>query len=200
VTHTEQSGHKLLMPQKPCTGVENWDRGSCPRDDIWDKGQADLDAEGRDGLAWGMAINPVSRRGQHQMHVHVDQVQPTLAASIAYAFHTQQKRTFNLDCKLSKNKHTMEDCDVFTGQVQPTDNFKPSVEIVPNLKHPSLMNPGPFSRAYGNGAQLTRDNYNVLWASTLVIRVPFTTDVWAVVVNKGGPAECFFVNNPNCQY
>jgi hypothetical protein len=42
------------------------------------------------------------------------------------------------------------------------------------------------------GAQPSNKNPLVLWASTLVVRVPKATDVWAVVTNPTGLAERFF--------
>jgi hypothetical protein len=55
----------------------------------------------------------------------------------------------------------------------------------------------PFEKVYGT--QPDNKQPNVLWASTLVTKVEGTTDVWAVVVNPKGPAECFFVphNEPD---
>ncbi len=54
------------MPSAPCTGIENWNQGKCPKEEIWDEGAATL-ASAKKGHGWGMAINPVSRRGQHQV-------------------------------------------------------------------------------------------------------------------------------------
>jgi hypothetical protein len=55
-----------LLPSTPCTGIENWNQGQCPQEAIWDEGAAILDRSQK-GAGWGMAINPVSRRGQHQV-------------------------------------------------------------------------------------------------------------------------------------
>jgi hypothetical protein len=57
-----------LMPSAPCTGIENWNQGQCPQEAIWDEGAAILDRSQK-GAGWGMAINPVSRRGQHQVRL-----------------------------------------------------------------------------------------------------------------------------------
>jgi hypothetical protein len=55
------------MPTKPCTGVENYNQPPCPGESIWNEGQAILDAVDPKDPLLGMAINPVSRRGQHQV-------------------------------------------------------------------------------------------------------------------------------------
>jgi hypothetical protein len=58
------------MPATPCTGVENWDNSDggsgCPGESIWDVAHKELVNAQRDAT-WGMSINPVSRRGQHQV-------------------------------------------------------------------------------------------------------------------------------------
>jgi hypothetical protein len=51
--------------------VENWNNPpqhgtGCPGEDIWDHGRDILKGAGKDAT-WGMAINPVNRRGQHQV-------------------------------------------------------------------------------------------------------------------------------------
>lgn len=48
----------------------------------------------------------------------------------------------------------------------------------------------PFFIAYGSHPD--NSNMLVLHASTLVVRVPKTTNKWAIVTNPTGPAECFF--------
>ena len=48
----------------------------------------------------------------------------------------------------------------------------------------------PFFTSYGN--KLDQTNPNVLSASTLVVRVPNASGLWAVVTNPTGPAECMF--------
>jgi hypothetical protein len=60
------------MPTAACTGVENWNNPGnhkgCPGEDIWDEGRTILKNAGK-GAGWGMAINPVSKRGQHQVRL-----------------------------------------------------------------------------------------------------------------------------------
>lgn len=62
--------HAQVMPATPCTGVENWDNSDggngCPGESIWDVAHTELVNAKRDAM-WGMSINPVSRRGQHQV-------------------------------------------------------------------------------------------------------------------------------------
>lgn len=65
-----------VMPADPCPGVEHWSNpnaGSvktikCPGEDIWSAANAVIRDSGLwDVDLWGMAINPVNRRGQHQV-------------------------------------------------------------------------------------------------------------------------------------
>jgi hypothetical protein len=59
-----------VLPTAACTGVENWDNPKphtgCPGEKIWDFGRDQLKSK---DATWGMAINPVSLRGQHQVRL-----------------------------------------------------------------------------------------------------------------------------------
>lgn len=56
-----------VIPRSPCKGVESWDnRNVCPGDAIWSYGFNELKNAHKQDL-YGMAINPVERRGQHQV-------------------------------------------------------------------------------------------------------------------------------------
>lgn len=57
------------------------------------------------------------------------------------------------------------------------------------LTAPSPSKAQPFLHSYGS--DLSNKNPLVLWASTLVMRVPKAANTWAVVTNPTGPAECF---------
>jgi len=183
------SDHILLMPSGPCTGVENWDRLPCPKEAIWDQGLAEIKNAGKDPSSWGMSINPVSRRGQHQMHVHLGEVQLNVAKAISTGFHQMNKTDFYLDCGLDNNKRTLEKCVVHTsGSI---DRYNPHVQIKHKINNPSEL--APFSTVYGGSSKLNNDN--VLWASMLVIKVFNAPNTWALVTNHAGPAECFLKNN-----
>jgi hypothetical protein len=61
-----------VIPANPCTGVENWDNaasgGGCPGEAIWKTGADEIDkAKLPGGTTYGMAINPIGRRGHHQV-------------------------------------------------------------------------------------------------------------------------------------
>jgi hypothetical protein len=74
-----------LMPSQACVGVENWNsaHGSgCPGEDIWDHGSGLLKQAGKDAT-WGMAINPVNRRGQHQVRINLNLCCVYLAVCVA---------------------------------------------------------------------------------------------------------------------
>ena len=55
-----------VMPADACTGVENWNKGGCPGEKIWSKGAQELERANHK-YDYGMAINPVERRGMHQV-------------------------------------------------------------------------------------------------------------------------------------
>lgn len=125
------------MPTQPCTGVDNWNKNNkdnnCPSDSnngqheaIWNAAQGELDAAGRDAT-WGMAINSVGRRGQHQMHIHLAQIYPSLASSIAYAHNSLGLAgPFRLDCKLTKKKRLLDKCSILPASAT-ADDFNPRV-------------------------------------------------------------------------
>jgi hypothetical protein len=68
INATGSTRHVLVMPTDPCTGVENWNRGSCPGEDVWDAVWWEVEGAGP-GFLGGVAVNPVSRRSQHQVRV-----------------------------------------------------------------------------------------------------------------------------------
>lgn len=55
-----------LMPSNPCMGVESWNKPGCPGESIWTEGAKLLEGAGKK-YNYGMAINPVQRRGMHQV-------------------------------------------------------------------------------------------------------------------------------------
>jgi hypothetical protein len=63
----------------------------------------------------------------------------------------------------------------------------PLLQVHIVLKQSTPGDAKPFTVAYGKPLDNTNDK--VLWASTLVVRVPWTDDDWAIIVNPGGPAE-----------
>lgn len=102
---------------------------ACPLgESIWNQGQSDLDSSGKDKLNWGMAINPIFRRGQHQMHIHLAEVQPTLIDNIKYGFGKENRTSFYLNCGLSDTKRTMEGCKVLPVGSKP-DRHTPHVSL-----------------------------------------------------------------------
>lgn len=54
------------MPSNPCMGVEVWNKPACPGESIWSEGAKLLEGAGKK-YDYGMAINPVQRRGMHQV-------------------------------------------------------------------------------------------------------------------------------------
>jgi len=179
------------MPATPCTGVENWDNSDggsgCPGESIWDVAHSELVNAKRDAL-WGMSINPVSRRGQHQMHVHIAQVDTTLMKAIVDGLNAPSS-LFYVDCSLSGSSHGKSRLEGCKYSASKCTNC-PEVHIKHQHTNPSGAH--PFEVAYGS--KPSNSNPNALKASTLVLRLPnkVATDTWAVVINPYGPAECFF--------
>lgn len=61
-----------VVPANPCTGVENWDTAAahgCPGEAIWDTGAEEID-RAKPKETYGMAINPIGRRGHHQVRCY----------------------------------------------------------------------------------------------------------------------------------
>lgn len=56
-----------VLPTQPCSGVENWYHGGCGGEGIWGYSEQLLASAGKTAGKWGMAINPIKRRGQHQV-------------------------------------------------------------------------------------------------------------------------------------
>jgi len=186
--------HALVMPADACTGVENWDRPGCPQEAIWDAAASELDKAGKAG--WGMAINPVNKRGQHQMHVHLAQLYPSLIKTVKYVYHTllqEKKHTFHLDCDLSQTHKRFDHCKNMTNSAT---FFTPLVIIKDEHDDPSKAK--PFETVYGPNPSNSSTGCNgactALESSLLVFKLP-QSRTWVLVANKAGPAECFF--NPN---
>lgn len=83
---------------------------------------------------YGMAINPVQRRGQNQMHVHLAQLFPSLLSTLAYAVNSLRLSMFYLDCGLQDKAMPLQDCKLLADGVQP------------NVTHPQVIGT-PASKA-----------------------------------------------------
>jgi hypothetical protein len=68
INATGSTRHVLVMPTDPCIGVENWNRASCPGEEMWDAAWWEVEGAGPKFIG-GVAVNPVSRRSQHQVRV-----------------------------------------------------------------------------------------------------------------------------------
>jgi hypothetical protein len=68
-----------VLPVAPCTGVESFvNTTGCSGEDIWDAAWATLPSSDHHVKALG--INAVHHRTQHQMHVHVAEIQRELGS------------------------------------------------------------------------------------------------------------------------
>lgn len=65
--------------------------------------------------------------------------------------------------------------------------MRPWLQVTIVLKQSTPSGAQPFKVVYGK--PLDQTNNKLLWASTLVVRVPWTDDAWAIIVNPAGPAE-----------
>jgi len=71
--------HVLVVPAPACTGVEAWNTAACGFEYIWDAAWRLITAAGKDRTK-AMAINGQHTRGQHQMHIHVADIQRSLGS------------------------------------------------------------------------------------------------------------------------
>lgn len=144
-----------------------------------------------DEYLWGLAINPVHRRGQHQMHVHIGQVFHSLLGAVVYGYHTEKKSSFELVCTGNK----LDACKFATTSA--ATNVKVTVKVgtspTNRMSTPDLAE--PFKTAYPK-LDNSDPNGPVLFSSTLVLPMPFVRyGGWAIIRNPAGPAECFY--NPH---
>lgn len=172
------SKHTMVMPAKPCTGVEHHSVGDCPGEAIWNEAYRLLVGAGKQGK-YGMAINPVQRRSEHQMHVHLAEVKSTLRAAVEQLAKSQTSGC--IDCGGSS---TLGTCSVVTGTCKPNSHLTVSI-------HSGILEPAaakPFETVYGKDPHASGGTANVEQASALVMHVPNTLK-FAVLSNPRGPAE-----------
>jgi hypothetical protein len=96
-----KADHPLAVPTAPCRGVEDAAKGvaGCKASSIWDEAwAAGVVAQNRDERAWGLAVNPTNLRGEHQLHVHVAQVQRSLQRALAEVATKQLTAPTEIDC------------------------------------------------------------------------------------------------------
>ncbi|KAH7617713.1 hypothetical protein NADE_004115 [Nannochloris sp. 'desiccata'] len=74
---SERGGHRLVVPIAPCRGVEDWKEKKCGGEDIWDHAWGFAG-----GPDFGLAVNPVQRRSQHQLHIHIAKLQQGLLPAL----------------------------------------------------------------------------------------------------------------------
>lgn len=66
-----------VVPIAPCRGVEDWKEKKCGGEDIWDHAWGFAG-----GPDFGLAVNPVQRRSQHQLHIHIAKLQQGLLPAL----------------------------------------------------------------------------------------------------------------------
>ncbi|KAL4424407.1 hypothetical protein ABPG77_005650 [Micractinium sp. CCAP 211/92] len=80
-TGTPAQDHFLVLPTKPCSGVEMYSVTACgPGDAALDYAWSLL--SGPEKATKGLGVNGNHRRTQHQLHIHVANVQPSLAEAL----------------------------------------------------------------------------------------------------------------------
>lgn len=118
------------------------------------------------------------------MHVHLAEVFGSLMGAIV--------DVHNASLSTGKKSSFIVCAGKQTNSCKPTDKGDDKKNIKVTLV--TASSPGkaqPFLLAYGSAPN--NKNPLVLNASTLVVRVPKTTDEWAIITNPTGPAECFFI-------
>ena len=72
------ANHWLVVPKRPCTGIESMDT-KCIQEVFWEwawKAALEKGFDAQDLNGWATLLNPVNSRSQHQMHFRVASFQP----------------------------------------------------------------------------------------------------------------------------
>ena len=97
---TSPRDHVLVMPTKPCRGVEDANSvPACGGEGIWD---AAWRAVVGDSKQFGLAVNPTARRTRHQLHIHVAKMLPSLQKSLAEVASHKDTSWIGISCTRTK--------------------------------------------------------------------------------------------------
>ncbi len=171
-----RGGHRLVLPVAPCRGVEDWQNTQCGGEPIWD--YAWKFAGGRD---FGMAVNPVQRRGQDQLHIHVAKLQNGLQPALIDVANKKYTKWVPIVCSPK----------VATGcKVDPNATSSGLQAKFVQASSPTAAK--PFQTAYGNIANAQDD--------VTVVSEPLGPGNGVVIMRANDrPAECFLYCQDVCQ-
>ncbi|KAL4447727.1 hypothetical protein ABPG75_004946 [Micractinium tetrahymenae] len=157
-TGTPAQDHFLVLPTKPCSGVEMYAAAACGGDAALDYAWGLL--SGPQKATKGVGVNGNHRRTQHQLHIHVADVQPSLAAALKGV--TAGSAPTTIDCAARQ----ATGCKVSTAAV--TDRTPISAQCL-SAADPSAAK--AFERVYGGQPQA------VIY-SALLVTSPRPGDIW----------------------
>ncbi|KAG7667458.1 hypothetical protein NADE_005215 [Nannochloris sp. 'desiccata'] len=173
---SERGGHRLVVPIAPCRGVEDWKEKKCGGEDIWDHAWGFAG-----GPDFGLAVNPVQRRSQHQLHIHIAKLQQGLLPALRDIAKNKDTSWTPIVC----NPKVATKCKV---DKKATTSGLQAKFIAANS--PSAAK--PFQVAYGNSANEDND--------VTVVAQPLGPGKGVVVLRANDrPAECFLYCQDVCQ-
>ncbi|WIA23072.1 hypothetical protein OEZ85_001417 [Tetradesmus obliquus] len=180
--------HALLMPNKPCRGVEVWQDAFCGDEQIWDVALALYTANKGDPTKYFdyvFAVNSMRKRTQHQLHMHVGLITSGVKPGLSdgYKWAKAQKPSPATSSLIACTKSTAVQCTFDASKQMATQNTI-RVTIKPG-DAPSAAQ--PFNTVYGPIAP-TAPNDATKFNSMAVV-APAANE-WLVLQLLNGAAEC----------
>lgn len=175
---------RLVLPTAPCRGVEEWVRTSCGKERIWQYAWGLL-TTGAQKKATGFGINPTHRRSQHQMHVHVGKIWPSLSGVLDQMKNQPVNKWRNIKCESTTGKQANKNCVLGPGNLQ---------AMLIKADDPSKMNPGPFELVYSDKPDNASGFPNAAAQSTAMMLHSIAAGYFVVVKSRAMQTECFFSN------
>jgi CDP-diacylglycerol pyrophosphatase len=166
--------HRLVLPVAPCRGVEDW--RTCGGEPIWDYAWGFTG-----GSDFGLAINPVQRRSQDQMHVHVAKLQSGLFPALQDVANKKLTTWTPIKCSSKVANGCKVDKTAKTSGLQ--------AKFVQAGSPSAAM---PFANVYSNPANEQDD--------VTVVSQPHGPGKGVVILRANDrPAECFLYCQDVCQ-
>ena len=173
-------GHQLVLPIKPCRGVDDWKTraADCGGEAIFDYA---WQLVGTPATAYALAINPSGRRGRHQMHVHVAKLEQSFKPILEDLVKKNNPNVwYGISCPTNK---VPKGCSL--GKAGGNDSIQAKW-----VQASSASAAKPFENVYSNPANTATD--------TLVVTSP-TGNGWVIVRANDRQAECFLYCEKLCQ-
>lgn len=175
-TGDSSSDHRLVVPTKPCQGVESTkilDPGTCGGEQIWDVAWSAVP----NTAEYGLAVNPTFRRGMHQLHIHAAKVQRNFQKLLADEVVTNPGTPVKISCTSPDASQCKKDA---SGPITAT--------YVPGKTKPSELQ--PFARDLGTPFAKK--------CNAVLITQPKGANGFVVVTAPDRAAECFLYCSSEC--